>query len=122
VVATGASIITVNGGITLSANQQTPKTTGNFTGISVSGTLTTSGTGNISLTGTAGDDIATASHRGVDIFNGVVHSTSTAVGAGKITINGMGGAGTDHNSGVVVSGTGDVESVAGDIQMTGVAG
>jgi dockerin type I repeat protein len=120
-IATSAAISTVEGGIKLLANQQATKVAGNFSGISVSGSLTTSGNGGILVSGTAGADATTSSHRGVDINGGTIKSTGTAAGAGKIIINGTGGAGTDHNSGVVIS-AGDVESVTGDIQITGLAG
>ena len=54
----GSSIATVDGNVTLSANQQPSATSGDFDGITISGDLTTSGTGDILITGRSGDDLA----------------------------------------------------------------
>lgn len=123
VVSTGAALSTVDGGIVLTANQQPSATSGNFSGISISGSVTTTGTGNIVLKGTGGTDSTTSLHMGVDVLGGVVRSTATRADAGKISIVGVGGVGTADNDGVAVEGAGaSVESVSGDIQITGTAG
>jgi autotransporter-associated beta strand protein len=122
-IAAGASVSTVDGGITFLMNQQAMPLAGNFSGIILSGTLTTSGAGDITLVGRGGDDPATSLHIGIDILRGVVRSTSTLPDAGRITLLGQGGAGTSDNDGVAVEGVGaSVESVVGGISITGYGG
>lgn len=123
VVSTGAALSTVDGGISLAANQQAGATSGNFSGISISGSVTTTGTGNIVLKGAGGTDATTSLHMGVDVLSGVVRSTAARADAGRISIVGVGGVGTADNDGVAVEGAGaNVESVSGDIQITGTGG
>ena len=123
--ASGSSITTVNGGITLSANA-TGATTGNFVGLQADNAiLQTSGTGNISLTGRgANNSNANPNQHGVYLLNGTsVSSTATGATAGTITIVGTGGTGTSVNMGVFLNGsTTDVTSVDGDIAITGTGG
>ena len=119
---TGASISVVNGNLTLNANIA-GTTTGNFVGIAINAaTLTTSGTGNISLTGKGG--IAAGTNEGIAVnANSTITSTSAAVGAGTITLNGTGGQGTSFNRGVAIDGPATfVTSTKGDISITGVGG
>jgi hypothetical protein len=124
----GAVLSAASGNLTLSANEQATPTAGNFVGIDVSGaTVTTTGAGNISLTGRGGDDAATGSHVGVFAHNG---ATISSTGTGTINITGTGGAGIDLDTGVglgqpnnsEVNGSATVTSVAGAITLTGTGG
>jgi autotransporter-associated beta strand protein len=126
--AAGSSISTVNGDVTLSANQQTPATAGNFVGINLNGaTIQSSGTGKISLLGRGGDQSSSSQHYGVWIQNGAhVSSTATGASAGTITISGTGGSASGDSAGVrlgQVSGTdsSDIAAVDGNLAITGVA-
>ncbi|QDV51131.1 LamG-like jellyroll fold domain-containing protein [Gimesia fumaroli] len=117
----GSNLKTVNGGITLLANNG-GITTGDFTGIEAdNAVIQTSGTGNISITGFGGTDALTGSHQGVHLHTGTtVISTDTGVSAGTITINGTGGTGLDTNQGVLIEGAStNVTSTDGDIDITG---
>jgi trimeric autotransporter adhesin len=113
----------VNGNLTVEANQQATPTTGNFRGVSLNGgTLTTGGTGNISVKGKGGSG-AFGGLRGVIVSNGAITSTQTAVGAGTITIVGTGGPGIGSNGGVEINGSANaVTSSRGDISITGQGG
>ena len=123
--ATGSSITTVDGGITLQANQQATPTAGDFIGIDVNGAaITTTGSGNVELTGRGGDDALTGNHYGIRMQNSAtIQSTATGATAGTITIDGTGGAGTSDNHGVwIVNSGSQVTSLDGDIQISGTAG
>ncbi|MBK7393706.1 MAG: hypothetical protein IPI64_10470 [Chloracidobacterium sp.] len=115
------SITAVNGGITVEANQQLTPTAGNFRGVTLNtgSLLTTSGTGNILVSGKGGNDVATGSHRGVFLTGGSITSTSAVAGAGTITVNGTGGGGLATNRGVEIFNLASVSSVVGDISITG---
>tara|TARA_R110002072_G_scaffold243821_2_gene403150 strand:- start:147970 stop:171135 length:23166 start_codon:yes stop_codon:yes gene_type:complete len=123
-VAGAATLIqTVNGNLTMLANAG--GVAGNFVGLTVNNSVVqTTGTGNIVLTGSGGDDAATSVHYGVFLTNGAsVNSTASGATAGTITINGTGGDGTVNNYGVIVFGaTTDVTSVDGAIFITGTGG
>ncbi len=117
---TGASIATVNGDISLTANAA-GTTTGSFDGIDISGaTLQTTGTGDIALTGTGGLSGTSHATHGVYLHDGAsVTSTANTADAGTITIDGTAGTG-GFNFGVLMQGTTtDIQSVAGDIAITG---
>src|SRR5262245_10202029 len=132
----GSSITTVDGPLTLSANQQASPTSGNFTGIFVSGAvIQATGSGVVTLLGRGGDNSST-SQQGVELFGSstvsggsgglqitgqgggtgtsslnvgvtVDGSVVTAVGTGAVTVQGTGGAGTGtSNHGVWVLNTG----------------
>jgi len=93
----------VNGNMTLTANTAgtNPDPT---SGILVSNAvLTTTGTGNISLTGRGGNNAFSGNHRGVLVVSGAdITSTSAAVGAGTITLDGTAGTGTTGLIGVAL--------------------
>jgi hypothetical protein len=112
----GSSITTVNGGITLSANAS-GTVTGDFNGVRlINGTIKTTGTGNLSLTGTGGDDVSIFSQYGVWIHDGSsVSSTSTGSSAGTITIDGT----SDDGGGVRIL---DLTSIDGEIVISGLGG
>ncbi|ABW29507.1 VCBS [Acaryochloris marina MBIC11017] len=111
------TVSVVNGNLTMLANNG-GGAAGNFAGLFTnSGSLiTTSGTGNISLTGFGGDDAGTGQHAGFQNF-GSISSTASGASAGTITINGTAGDGTLLNDGVQIRNS--VTSVDGDIQITG---
>src|SRR6185436_4700489 len=114
-------ISVVNGNMTLTANTAgtNPDPT---SGILVSNAvLTTTGTGNISLTGRGGNNAFSGNHRGVLVVSGAdITSTSAAVGAGTITLDGTAGTGTTGLIGVDMRDAGTtISSVTGDISITG---
>lgn len=118
-----ATVQVVNGDITLEANQQAVATSGDFLGVQLSAatTLTTSGTGKISLKGKGGADATTSAHMGVLLQTGsIISSTSTSAGAGTITLDGTGGLSTDVSRGVQIQNTGTaIESSTGNISISG---
>jgi uncharacterized delta-60 repeat protein len=124
---TGSSISTVDGDLTLEANQQTPASTGSFVGIDVNNaTITTSGIGSVTLTGKgSGSDVW--DRHGIQLHNGAqVWTTGTGLlpGQGRITLIGTGGAGTSFNYGVGIFGvnTQVISTDSGDIQVIGQGG
>ncbi|MHC4876591.1 MAG: cadherin-like domain-containing protein, partial [Planctomycetota bacterium] len=118
----GASVTTVDGGITLSANA-TGNQNADFVGLEVvNATVSTSGDGNIQLLGHAsetGND--STDQYGVYLRDGAsVTSGGTGPTAGSITITGTGGSGTSSNHGVYLTGSStDVSSVDGAVSITG---
>ncbi len=123
--ANGSSLEVVDGNLVLAANQQATRTTGFFQGVNLTAALLrTTGTGNISVLGQGGNDSSTSTHIGVYMQSGAaVESTSNAVGAGTITLNGTGGSGTLVNYGVRIVNNGTrVTSSVGNIQITGTGG
>lgn len=120
--AAGSSVTTVNGAITVVANSA-GTASGNFSGIELNDAdLATLGTGTISLTGSGGDDAASAFHFGIWLHDGST-ITSTGTATGDITLSGTGGLGTQFNYGVLLQGSTTLISAAdGDIGLTGVAG
>ncbi|WP_417377639.1 LamG-like jellyroll fold domain-containing protein [Gimesia sp.] len=117
----GSNLKTVNGGITLLANDG-GTTVGDFTGIEAeNASITTSGSGSISLTGYGGLDAGTSNHYGVHLHSGTtVSSTDTGVLAATITINGTGGTGIDQNTGIYIEDAGTaVKSIDGTMEFTG---
>ncbi|MDX8431611.1 MAG: hypothetical protein SNF33_07425 [Candidatus Algichlamydia australiensis] len=96
----------------------------NCTGVCVSGdgSLISSVKGNISVTGVGDSDGTNICDQGVRLeARGKIVSTGLGTDAATITVIGNGGAGTDHNDGVILSGGGSViTSVDGDISVTGI--
>jgi autotransporter-associated beta strand protein len=121
--AANSTVTTVNGGITLSANRQATPTAANFVGITVNGSISTSGTGNISLSGRGGNATGVNDLYGIWLSGGQVKSTATGVNAGTITITGTGGTGSStsfRNAGVVIENLAtSIASVDGSISITG---
>ncbi|MEQ1858792.1 MAG: autotransporter-associated beta strand repeat-containing protein [Chthoniobacteraceae bacterium] len=112
--ASGSSIAVVDGDLTLSANAAS---TGSFSAAGIDlngGTITTSGTGNVSLTAKAPTNAG-----GIQVRGGAKILSTGAVLAtqGKLTLNGrVTNGGTD----VTVTGTGsEIKSLSGDISVTG---
>ena len=121
----GSSLETVNGGITLEANQQATPTTGSFTGIKVyGGTIKTSGTGALALRGKSGLNTTTFVFGTIIYSNGRIESTSSAPDAGTIDIIGQcADGGTDAAYGVSIEGAATaISSAAGHIHVTGSGG
>ena len=121
----GASLTTVDGGITLNANAAGTQLA-TFSGITASNTvIQTTGTGDIQLLGKGSGNNNTASNNyGVFLYSGTsVSSTATGAAAGKISISGTGAEGPSGEDGVYLTGTTtDITSVDGDIEITGIGG
>ncbi len=121
----GSSITTVDGGITLKANEA-GTTPGLFDGIRVQNSdLQTTGTGNITLDGTAGGDTGmNVASYGVLVGSGsTVTSTATGATAGTITLDGTAANVNLISEGVYLTGSGTrFESVDGAIVITGTGG
>jgi len=121
--ASGSSIAIVNGNVTLDANQGGTATSGTFNGIDLNNAIiTTTGTGNIQLTGRGGD--SGTQNYGVNLRGGSsITSSATGATAGTISVSGTGGAGTTDNTGVrIEDSTTDIQSVDGNIAITGTGG
>ncbi len=119
----GSNWTTNNGNLTFTANQA-GQMFGATNGIAlVNATLTTAGTGNITLTGRGGIAPDSNSVQGVVSFSSVVQSTAVglAAGQGLITIDGTSGTGLDFCYGVLMVNGTAVKSAAGNIQITGVS-
>ncbi len=122
----GSSIVTVDGAITLSANQQSLATSGNFNGITVQGAVINSSTGSILLQGRGGKD-STSQHIGVLIRSNSSPANPSVVGqgtTGSVTIVGDAGESSNREGfGVAVLGAGTlVTSGGGNVQVTGTSG
>lgn len=115
--ANGSSFSSVDGGIILDAHSS-GTLAAIFSGIDLAGvTISTSGEGNITLTGKGGLG-ASGTNRGVVIRAASVVSTS---GSGSITINGTGGSGTNFIEGVGMDSS-TISVVDGSLQITGTGG
>ncbi|MEQ1747120.1 MAG: hypothetical protein ABMA02_16945, partial [Saprospiraceae bacterium] len=117
----GAVIQTVNGNLTVEANQQGTAASGNFVGVDVNGgLLQATGTGIVSVKGKGGN-ISTGSQYGVQARSGgdIIGGTS-----GTSTVQGTGGASSDDfNHGVHVTGAGStITSTGGNVSVTGQGG
>jgi hypothetical protein len=121
--AANSTVSTVNGGIMFSANRQATPTAANFVGITVNGSISTSGAGNISLSGRGGNANAVGNLYGIWLNGAQISSTAAGVAAGTITITGTGGTGTglsNTNAGVVMENSAtSIASVDGSISITG---
>ena len=128
--ASDSSVTTVDGGLTIEANQQAVPTPGYFYAVSLVGaTLQTSGSGNVSVKGKGGSDTATQPIGSVGTIGvslddfAAIRSTSSSANAGLITINGVGGnAGETGTHGASFDTSSIITSVSGDISITGTAG
>ncbi|MDB5384865.1 MAG: hypothetical protein JWM11_511 [Planctomycetaceae bacterium] len=113
---TGSIVTTVDGGLTLSANQQVVPTSGDFVGVNVNGgQLIATGTSQITLVGKGGT--GGGSQIGVEITNGAISSNN------QVSITGLGGAGVgDGNDGVNLTANSQVVTTGASIIVTGTAG
>ena len=119
--ANGSSVVTVNGNLSLQANQQVTPTAGNFIGIDIHGaSIGTSGSGNVELIGRGGDDMAGLQY-GVSVhMGGAVRPT----GSGNVAIEGTGGTSDGSNNyGIFLDGTDTlIASGAGNVVVNGTGG
>src|SRR5690606_6894917 len=116
----GSSITTVNGGITLSANQQDDTTSGSFVGIEISrARIESTGTGAVAVLGHGGAD--GGCQCGVRVFHGgqIIGGTT-----GLVTVTGTGGESAGNsNYGVYLQGTNSqITSGGGAVAVTGTGG
>ncbi len=118
--ASGSSITTASGSLTLDANQQSPATAGNFTGVLLTGARLQSASGAINVRGRGGSD-GSGSQYGVRLLTGAEVGSGTT---GVVTVQGTGGASTGGNNyGVQVSGfNSQVTSGGGNVFVTGTGG
>lgn len=120
--ASGSSLASVNGNITLSANQQATATTGDFTGILLtSASITASGTGSINLTGKGGT--GASENDGVRITDdntgGIGTLSAIATTTGSITMSGATNTATSGDDGVHIEDATINASSTGPITITG---
>ncbi|MFL5328733.1 MAG: beta strand repeat-containing protein [Gemmataceae bacterium] len=116
--ASGAKISTVDGGLTINANTTATAATG-FTGLSVdSATLTTSGTGTISILAYGGNDTTTANHHGILLQNS---GKMTTTGSGLINIAGYAGNSSTGGVGIAIRSGSQITSAGTLLQMGGYA-
>ena len=117
----GASITTSSGDVTLNANVAGTQT-GNFDGVELNNaTITTSGSGNISLSGHGGD--TGSDNRGIFLESGaMISSTATGASAGTITLTGFGGDAADDGNGIDLTVGTVISTVDGNIALNGTAG
>ncbi len=114
---------TVNGNLTLEANQQATPTSGsNFAGIDASAAtvlIESTGTGSVTVKGKGGT--TSLSNYGVFIAAGSILRGGTT---NTITVNGTGGASTGNNNyGVCVDGASStITSAGGNVSITGMGG
>lgn len=117
----GSSLETVNGNLSVQANQQSPAMTGNFLGVSLGSfsALRTTGSGTITVKGRGGND-AGGAQLGVGLFGG----STIMGGSGAVSVTGTGGASTNWiNRGVTVYDPGTViTSNGGNVSVTGTGG
>ncbi len=118
---TGSSLETVDGDLTVEANQQIAPTPGNFSGLQIAnGLIRSSGAGAITLRGRGGSD-ESGTQNGVRIQSGgdVIGGTLRPV-----TVEGTGGTTTGpENAGVAVAGAGSTLTSSGaDVHVTGQGG
>lgn len=120
----GSSLTTHNGSITLTA-VNTGDENGTLRGVvMVNASITTTGSGNIVVDGTATNQGADLDfHFGISMQGGsTISSTSAAADAGTISLRGTQVTGNQFNAGVGISDASHVTSVSGDIQVIGIGG
>jgi nitrous oxidase accessory protein NosD len=119
--AAGSSLETVNGSLTVEANQQTTATTGKFDGVLISGGwIQATGTGAVTVKGRGGNDTGGVQN-GVRVQGGGWISGGTT---NALAVQGTGGASSGiANYGVLVTGLGSkLASTGGAVQVTGLEG
>ncbi len=117
----GSSITTVDGGITLEANQQAVPTSGDFVGVNVAyARIETSGSGAVTVRGRGGVGEA-GNQFGVRVMSGGKILGGTTL---PLTVVGTGGASAEiNNLGVVVTAAqSQISSAGGDVSVTGTGG
>ncbi|NBB22527.1 choice-of-anchor D domain-containing protein, partial [Runella sp. CRIBMP] len=121
---TGSTLITVNGNLTVEANQQAIPTAGNFIGVLITGTntqLQTSINGTLTVKGKGGDD-ASGSQQGVKLAAG--GKILGGEGANAVMVVGTGGASSgSSNYGVwLTDANSRIFSLGGPVNVTGTGG
>ena len=111
-----SSLSSVDGNITLNANQQPSATAGDFKGIWASGaSISTSGLGSVTLNGRGGDGSS-------GLQDGVALTGATVSGA-TTTVTGTGGASVGNsNYGLRIASSSVVTSSGGNVVVTGTGG
>ena len=121
----GATLTTVDGNLTLSANAQGTPASGSFVGINVNNaTVQSTGLGAVSITGRGGDSNAAY---GVEVQAG---GSIRATGTGTVSVTGTGGATSTYAGGtngfglgVYVTGSSSIiTSASGNVTVTGTGG
>ncbi|HBE71459.1 MAG TPA: hypothetical protein DDW52_25210, partial [Planctomycetaceae bacterium] len=125
-VSPGAVISTVDGGISLTANADASTSTANANYFSLhldGATISTLGTGDITLEGT-GIYGGSSFSAGLGIEGGTtIESTSQNADAGTITLTGVGADGSQSKHGLISRDTGNsITSAYGDISLNGTGG
>lgn len=116
--ARGSSVITVDGDLTIEANQQAAPTVGNFIGVDINQALVQSnGTGLVTVIGKGGDDTGGFQY-GVNVTAGGVIAGGTT---GLLTVLGTGGSADGYfNVGVYLSDPGSsITSKGSDVSVIG---
>ena len=115
-----AGITTTNGNLTLSANQQSTPTSGNFIAVNISGAkVQSTGTGVVSVSGRGGDD-GSGSQIGVSISGAGATITS---GGGNVMVSGQGGGSGSGGSNYGVSVQTSISAGAsGNVTVIGTGG
>lgn len=123
--ASGASLTTVNGNLTLSANQQGSPTSGAFVGVDINGgTVQSTGSGSVTVSGKGGD-VGTsgvdARRYGVELRNNghILGGTS-----GTCLVQGTGGTNVGwRNYGIhMLDAASSITSAGANVQLTGLGG
>ncbi len=124
VLTNNSQITTVDGDVSLVANQTLTPAQGDLIGLVLDGATITTVTGDVSIQGRGGDEFGGNFNVGVFLINGSeVISTGSGAGVGAITITGRGGDGDNSNHGIAFLDTGTrVSSVDGDISLNGTGG
>ncbi|MBK7426237.1 MAG: hypothetical protein IPI60_03970 [Saprospiraceae bacterium] len=113
----GASVETVNGNLTVEANQQATPTPGSFYGILINGgALKTSGSGTLTVKGKGGTD-AVGGQKGIYVVNsGQISGGNT----GAVIVEGTGGPSAGNfNDGVFVDANSIITSLGGNVSVSG---
>jgi hypothetical protein len=115
---TGSSVSTVDGDINLQGNAN-GSSSGNFNGVIMNGTFTSTGAGDIIAVGHGANASGSDRQRGIFIFGGQIQSTGT----GAISLTGTGGnGGTENCVGISLESNAQITSAAGDITIDATGG
>lgn len=116
-VTSGGIVRSATGAITVTGTSGTGTSFNNGIYLGGVGTSVDSSGGNITFNGTSKSTGGTSNY-GVGLFSGSVVSTTAL---GNVSLTGLAGAGTDHNTGLVISGS-TVSVVDGALTMNGTSG
>ncbi|MGB5052107.1 MAG: FG-GAP-like repeat-containing protein, partial [Caldilineaceae bacterium] len=116
----GSSLTSVNGNITLNANLQAIRTSGDFTGVvNNGGQIASNGSGLVTINGRGG----TGNGWGVVVGLAGLIKGGNSAGVTTVNVTGIGGDGSSQgNYGVNVGGGGMITSFGGDVVVTGTGG